>query len=42
MASNCFPFLNTGQMFAVFYMAGVVPDSQLNNGLFKSLRQGHP
>jgi hypothetical protein len=27
MASNCFPFLNTGQMFAVFYMAGVVPDS---------------
>jgi O-antigen ligase len=22
-----FPFLNTGQMFAVFHMAGIVPDS---------------
>ena len=27
MASNVFPFLNTGQMFAVFHMAGIVPDS---------------
>jgi hypothetical protein len=27
MASNFFPFLNTGQMFAVFHMAGIVPDS---------------
>lgn len=27
MASNCFPFLNTGQMFAVFHMAGIAPDS---------------
>ena len=26
MASNLFPFLNTGQMFAVFHMAGIVPD----------------
>jgi hypothetical protein len=24
---NLFPFLNTGQMFAVFHMAGIVPDS---------------
>jgi hypothetical protein len=27
MASNVFPFLNTGQMFTVFHMAGIVPDS---------------
>ena len=27
MASIVFPFLNTGQMFAVFHMAGIVPDS---------------
>jgi hypothetical protein len=27
MASNVFPFLNTGQMFAVFHMAGIVLDS---------------
>jgi hypothetical protein len=27
MASNVFPFLNTGQMFAVFHMADIVPDS---------------
>ena len=27
MASNFVPFLNTGQMFALFHMAGIVPDS---------------
>jgi hypothetical protein len=27
MASNVFPFSNKGQMFAVFHMAGIVPDS---------------
>jgi hypothetical protein len=27
MASNFFPFLNTGHIFAVFHMAGIVPDS---------------
>ena len=27
MASFFFPFLNNGQMFAVFHMAGIVPDS---------------
>ena len=27
MASNFFPFLNTGQMYAVFHMADIVHDS---------------
>jgi hypothetical protein len=27
MASIVFPFLNTGQIFAVFHMTGIVPDS---------------
>jgi hypothetical protein len=42
MASNVFPFLNTGQMFAVFHMAGIVPDSYdiLNMTVSNSIWRG--
>jgi hypothetical protein len=39
MASNFFPFLNTGQMFAVFHMAGIVPYSNDFDKVSHSLLQ---